>query len=299
MIKEQILVADHRKVGLQSSRDRGLFQTIGDALRERPLARHRADAGSHLAEVIEATPDFVFTADEEGHLLYCNRAARGALGISEENVLNIHLTDIYPEQARTRVLGEGVFTAILDGVWSGETSILTQTGREIPVSLVIVAPLASDGHSEFLSIVARDISATKKAQTTLLENERFYRRIVQAANMGIWIIDSSNRTSFVNPRMAKLLGCEPDEIVGKPIVSFMDEEGIARAEAQREAILRGVDESQDYKLLRKDGAELWVRLCTSPLFDEEEQFLGTLALVTECTGLKRRIEHVESWVGVR
>ena len=297
MIKEEHLVAEHKKVGAQFVRDRGLFQTIGDVLRERPLARHRTD--SYLAQVVEATPDFVFTADEEGHLLYCNRAARRTLGIGEEDVPNIHLTDIYPEETRARVLGEGIFTAILDGVWSGETAILTRTGREIPVSLVIVAPLAADGHSEFLSIVARDISASKQAQTTVLENERFYRRMVQTANMGIWIIDSRNRTSFVNPKMAKLLGCEVDEIVGKPIMSFMDDEGIALANAQRDAILKGVDESQDYKLIRKDGSELWVRLCTSPLFDEEEQFLGTLAFVTECTGFKRRIEHVENWVGVR
>jgi PAS domain S-box-containing protein len=299
MIKEQILVADHNKFSRQPFRDRGLLQTLGDALRERPLASRRTETGGHLAKVIEATPDFVFTADEEGHLLYCNRAARGALGIGEERVPNIHLTDIYPEQARTRVLGEGVFTAILDGVWSGETTILSQTGREIPVSLVIVAPLATDGHSEFLSIVARDISASKQTQTKLEENERFYRRMVQTANVGIWVVDSKNRTSFVNSKMAKLLGCEPNEIVGKPIVSFMDEEGIALADAQREALLHGVDDSQDSKLLRKDGSELWVRLSTSPLFDDEEQFLGTLAFVTECTGLRRRIEHVENWVGVR
>jgi two-component system sensor histidine kinase/response regulator len=299
MIKEQILIADHKKFSAQTSRDRGLLQTLGAAWRERPSARHRTGATSHLVDVMEATPDFVFTADEDGHLLYCNRSARGALGISEESVPNIHLTDIYPEQARTRVLGEGVFTAILDGVWTGETTIVSKTGREIPVSLVIVAPLATDGHSEFLSIVARDISASKQKQTKLEEDERFYRRIVQTANMGMWVIDSKNRTSFVNSKMAKLLGCEPDEIVGKPIVAFMDEEGIALADAQREVILNGVDESQDYKLIRKDGSELWVRLCTSPLFDEEEQFMGTLAFVTECGGLRRRIEQVKNWVGVR
>ena len=299
MIKEQILIADHKKFSIQPLKDRGLLQTLGDALRERPLARHRTEAGSHLAQVVEATPDFVFTAGEDGHLLYCNRAARGALGIGEESVQNIHLTDIYPEQARTRILGEGVFTAILDGVWSGESTILTQTGREIPVSLVIVAPLATGGHSEFLSIVARDISATKETQMRLDESERFYRRMVQTANVGIWVIDPKNEIRFVNSKMAKFLGYEPNEIVDKPIVSFMDEEGIALADAQRKAILKGVDESKDYKLLRKDGSELWVRLSTSPLFDEEEQFMGTLAFVTESTDLKRRIEHTENWVGVR
>jgi PAS domain S-box-containing protein len=253
----------------------------------------------HFVEIVEATTDFVFTADEAGHLLYCNPTARRILGIAGEEISKVHLADLYPAPARTHILGEGIFSAILDGVWSGETALVTRAGREIPVSQVIVAPLASDERCEFLSVIARDISEKKQAEMALRESEQFYRHLVEAANLGIWIIDPENRTRFVNPKMAKLLRCSADEIVGKPIVSFMDAEGIALADAQREAIRRGVAESQDYKLRRQDGEELWVRLATSPLFDAQEQFTGTLALVTECAGLKRRIESAEQWVGIR
>ena len=244
---------------------------IGDALKERPAARRPADVESHLMEIIEATTDFVFTADEAGHLLYCNPATQRILGIDGDEISEVHLADLYPAPAQTHILGEGIFSAILDGVWSGETTLVTRAGREIPVSQVIVAPLATDGRGEFLSVIARDISEKKQAEIALEERERSYRRMVEAANLGIWIIDSGNRTSFGNPKMAKLLRCSAEEIVGKPIVSFMDAEGIALAEAQREAIRRGVEESHDYKLRRRDGAELWVRLSTSPLFDEQEQ----------------------------
>jgi PAS domain S-box-containing protein len=299
MIKEQILGVDHKGISSQPTRDRGLLKMIGDALKERPAARRPADVQSHLTEIIEATTDFVFTADEAGHLLYCNPTAQRILGLGWEEVSKVHLADLYPAQARNHILGEGIFSAILDGVWSGETTLVTRAGREIPVSQVIVAPLATDGRCEFLSVIARDVSEKKQAEVALQESEHFYRRMVEAANLGIWIIDSDNRTSFVNPKMAKLLRCSAEEIVDKPITSFMDAEGIALAEAQREAIRRGVEESQDYKLRRQDGAELWVRLATSPLFDEQEQFIGTLALVTECAGLKRRIESAEQWVGIR
>lgn len=299
MIKEQMLVTNPDRISSRPIRDRGRLSMIAHALRERPLARHRIDPSSHLVELIEATTDFVFTANEEGHLLYCNPTTQRILGIGGEDISKVHLADLYPAQARTHILGEGIFSAILDGVWSDETALVTRAGREIPVSQVIVAPLATDGRCEFLSVIARDISEKRQAEMALRESERFYRRMVEAANIGIWIIDPHNRTRFVNPRMAKLLNCKADEIVGKPIASFMDAEGIALAEAQREAIRRGVEESQDYKLRRQDGAELWVRLSTSPLFDEQEEFLGTLALVTECTELKRRIELAEQWVGVR
>jgi PAS domain S-box-containing protein len=291
MIKEQIL-AGAKPIGSQPTRDRGLFKMLGDALKERAPVRLHANAPSHLAQVIETSPDFVITVDEAGHLLYCNPTTRRTLGLGRGDLSRIHLSELYPAWACTHILGEGIFSAILDGVWSGETALLTRGGREIPVSQVIIAPLAADGRCEFLSIIARDISESKEAEKARQEIATFYRRIVEAANIGIWIIDPENRTRFVNPRMAKLLNCPADEIVGKPIASFMDQEELALAQARREAMRRDDMESQDYKLRRSDGAELWVRLSTSSLFDEQEQFLGTLALVAESTGFKRVSESV-------
>lgn len=145
---------------------------------------------------------------------------------------------------------------------------------------------------EYLSIIARDISEMKRAELALQESERFHRSIVDAADIGIWIIDSENRTRFVNSKMTKLLSCKAEQIIGEPIVSFMDAEGVALAKAQQEALRNGVEALRDFKLCRKDGAELWVRLATSPLFDEHDQFLGTLALVTESTTLRQPVGQI-------
>jgi len=289
MIKEQLLVGA-KPTSSPLVRDRGLFKMLGDAWKEHSPVRLHADSPNHLAQVIETSPDFVFTIDEAGHLLYCNPTTRRTLGLGRGDLSKIHLSELYPARARTHILGEAIFSAILDGAWSGETTLLTRGGREIPVSQVIVAPLASDGRCEFLSVIARDISESKETEKARQEIATFYRRIVEAANIGIWIIDSENRTRFVNPRMEKLLNCPADEIVGKPIASFMDREELALAQARREAMRRDDAESQDYKLRRSDGAELWVRLSTSSLFDEQAQFLGTLALVAESTGFERVAE---------
>jgi PAS domain S-box-containing protein len=287
MIDTQILLTDSQRISSRPQ-DRGRLKLIADALRERPLARRRTDSSSRVVDLIEATTDFVFTADKKGNLLYGNRAVRQILGVGEDaEVSSIHLIDIYSARTRHRVLGEGIFIAILDGVWSGEAALIANDGREIPVSQVMVAPFATEGQCEYLSIIARDISGMKQAERVLRESERFYRQIVQAADIGIWIIDPENCVRFVNSKMKKLLGCQTDEIVGKPIVLFMDAEGIALAEAQRQALSHDIESSRDYKLCRKDGAELWVSIATSPLFDEHDQFQGTLALVTESSALSR------------
>jgi PAS domain S-box-containing protein len=277
-----------------------VLKSIENALREHAMAHRRAETRSHLLEIIEATPDFVLSIDAEGHMLYCNRIARATLGIGEtEDISNIHVADIYPMRERAQVLGEGIFSAVLDGVWSSETALVTRTGREIPVSQVIVAPLASDRRNGFVSIIARDITEIRLAEEVLAESGEFYRHIVEAANIGIWIIDPEDRITYANPKMAKMLACGMDEMIGKPAIAFMDEDGIALAEAHREAIRCGVEESHDIKLRRKNGTELWANLSTSPLFNDREQSIGTLALVTEITELKRRTEQAYQLSGLR
>src|SRR5262249_4441056 len=137
-------------------------------------SRQRSDADDRRLEVlIEATTDFVGIADRHGRALYINRAGRELLGLSgTEDISNRNVADQHPQWARAIVQREGVPTARRDGVWRGETALLTHDGREIPTSQVIVAHRGSDGEVDFFATVARDITEHKRAEqqaTALLE----------------------------------------------------------------------------------------------------------------------------------
>ncbi len=270
MIREQILEG------------RNLLRTILHTPPERVPLRKPAQDWDYWSDIVEAEPDYVLTADLKGHVRYCNPAARRTLGIGAgEDVSRVQLTDVYPSWARARVLGEGILTALLDGVWNGETALLTRAAREVPVSQVILAPLAPESRCDLLTIIARDITETKRAAETLRQSERFYRRIIETANIGIWIEDTESKASFVNGRMANRLGYHADEIVGKPMASFMEAGESASAEAQPLAYGRAGEESRAFRFRCKDGAELRMRVCASPLFDEQEQHTGTLVIIPD------------------
>ncbi len=235
----------------------------------------------------ETTPDLVAALDIEGHIFYLNPAGRRMLGIGDdEEIADECLCDIHPVWASLLVLGDGIETAVLDGMWRGETALLTRDGREIPVSQVIVAHSRPEVEGNFLLTIARDISEIKQAENALSESEQFYRRIVETANMGIWIINPANDVTFANPKMAQLLGYRVEEMVGQPLATFMD--------ADREMLApRASDEAphcsgsakalRDFQLRRRDGATVWANLSTSPLFDREERYTGVLGMVTAIT----------------
>ncbi len=292
MIKQPVgIVETETKVSSRHA-ERTLMRMIGDALREHAWipshANDRAQTQSRLVKMVEATPDFIATIDAQGHVLYCNRAGRKMLGMGgDEDTTHLHIADIYSARTRATVLGEGVFIAILDGVWSGEAALLTRAGREIPVSQVIVAPSDADQPSEFLALIARDVQGMKQAEESLRESERFYRRIAEAARIGIWVIDTENQTSFVNPQMASMLGYSENEMLGKPATDFMFSKAITLPNAPSNVSHFMIEEAHDLTLRRKDGEEVRVSLSPSPLFNEQEQYTGTLAMVTEIAESRR------------
>lgn len=125
---------------------------------------------NRLNAIMEATTDFVATADINGRVLYYNSSFRKMLGISEtEDISTITIPDTHPEWARKLILNEALPTAAQKGVWEGETAFLSRDGREIPASQVIIAHKTSAGEVTYFSTIARDINEIKMLQQKLEE----------------------------------------------------------------------------------------------------------------------------------
>ncbi len=128
------------------------------------LEQARQDA-LRLVAIIEATSDFVTTADTEGRILYYNKAARRMTGIAEhEEVTSLRVSDKRPEWASRVILEEAIPAAIRDGIWQGETALLNGAGQEISVSQVLIAHQGPDGKVAYLSTIDRDITESKMAE---------------------------------------------------------------------------------------------------------------------------------------
>ena len=52
-------------------------------------------------------------------------------------------------------------------------------------------------------------------------SEGRYRRLVETAGEGIWVIDRSGKTTYANPRLGELLGMHPHELLGMSFKNFL------------------------------------------------------------------------------
>lgn len=121
----------------------------------------------------------------------------------------------------------------------------------------------------------------------LRRSEERYRRIVDTAQEGIWVIDDSGRTLFVNKRMTEILRAPESEIVGRSVGDFLDESEVSKLPGILERRQSGVREQYDMRLRRTDGTELWAIVSGTPVYDEQGRFLGSMGLLTDISERKR------------
>jgi PAS domain S-box-containing protein len=124
-----------------------------------------------------------------------------------------------------------------------------------------------------------------KKEQKLRESEENYRRIVETAYEGIWVLDRHFRIIQVNDRMADMLGYQPPEICGRLITDFIHMDDLPDHEYHASVRRIGIKDRYERRYLRKDGTWLWALVSATPVFNDE--FVGSFAMVTDISERKR------------
>ncbi|HLP80810.1 MAG TPA: PAS domain S-box protein, partial [Nitrosomonas sp.] len=148
-------------------------------------------------------------------------------------------------------------------------------------------------HHELISYdgLIQDITERKLAEEALRESEEHYRRIIDTAYEGIWVVDETYRTTFVNARMMEMLGYTADEILGKRVDAFLYETD-QTGDRQNDQHLHRVGGQQERRFRRKDGSELWALVSAKPILDSKNVFKGSFAMFSDITERKRAEELI-------
>ena len=132
----------------------------------------------------------------------------------------------------------------------------------------------------------RIVVAKRNADQALKESEEQNRRIIETAHEGIWAVNEHFVTTFVNDRMAAMLRCTVDEILGKTIQSFMSEEDLAENQSKLRQWVEGQPDSYELRFLVKDGSTRTFNVSATPLTGDDGSFQGSFAMLTDITDRK-------------
>ena len=120
------------------------------------------ESRTRLADILEATSDFVAIFDPDLRITYLNASGRRLLGLAEmASVTNTSLNNYLSDWSLKKLRDEAWKAVSEKGIWEGETALLGKTGKEIPVSQVVIGHRDSNNNLRFLSTIARDIRDRK------------------------------------------------------------------------------------------------------------------------------------------
>jgi PAS domain S-box-containing protein len=176
---------------------------------------------------------------------------------------------------------------------NAKLGIIIEDGSTIWTDVSAIALPFSNGQ---VVITTRDITESKKAEEKIKESEEKYRTIVETTNEGIIVCDSNFKATYVNNKMADMLGYCPEEIIGKTALDFTDEESAIAVKLKQDIICwHGITEVFEFKFKRKNGSVLWTLVNSKINFDKEGNFTGSLSMFTDITERKKAAESLANY----
>jgi PAS domain S-box-containing protein len=259
-------------------------QQIGE-LESENAQRKRAEAElARLTAIIENTSDFVSTAKPDRQITYVNTAGKAMTGWTDEGEDSTkRIPDCHPGWAFKIIKNEGIPAAIKNGIWEGETAILTADGTELPVSQVIMSHKSPDGDVEYLSTIIRDISRSKRTEEQLRQSEEKYRSIFENIQDVYYEASLDGEFLEISPSAENLFKYKRKELIGHLLydIYFYPEEAEGLIENTLE---KGSIYEYEFLLKDKDGLQ---RACsaTSVLVKDNHgnpvKLIGTIRDISE------------------
>ncbi len=125
---------------------------------------------------------------------------------------------------------------------------------EIVMSRELNAPQYGAGDERVSPSV--EIAEAKPGEETLREEGSAFRALVEQEVAGIYIVAGDGMVAYVNPYIARGLGYEPAQVVGRPMFEFIADSEKAAVSKRFAAQKAGRERLSEFNstLLRRDGA---------------------------------------------
>jgi PAS domain S-box-containing protein len=247
---------------------------------ERKLAEDALrESEENWRSLTEYSPDYIMLLDRDASILFVNHTLPE---LSREQVIGTSFYDYALPEYR-QVTQECFERALKTGQADRFESVYVDEDGNRTVFESHVGPVMRAGTVWGLTVRSTDITERRRAEEAVRQSEKEYRHLLDALQEGIWVIDQDANTTFVNPRMAEMLGYTVEEMQGQHLYSFMDERGIKITERNLERREQGIQEQHDFEFLRKDGSRIYTLLETSPIFDDEGNYAGGIAGIQDIT----------------
>jgi PAS domain S-box-containing protein len=241
-----------------------------------------------LQTVIDINPHPMFIKDRQDNFLLVNQAFADFYGLTVEDIVGKTNTEFHFNNAEVKKFLREDRTVLetLQPQIDFETRITSPIGAVHYFQIIKKSFLSSDGQAQLVVGVGTDITERKLVEDALRESEQRYRLLIEGMNDGVILVDENGMLSYVNEKLAEMLGYSPSEMIGHHKSEFLDDANLKIVEEQTVRRRRGESGSYELALKKKNGQHLLTIASGTPIQGEDDSFKGSFKVITDITALK-------------
>jgi PAS domain S-box-containing protein len=247
-------------------------------------ARKHAEENLLLTQFsLDSALDAAYWIRPDGSFAYVNRAACAMLGYSIDEVLNLNVEDIFVEIA---LVGWADLYENIKETGSLQVEMTSRRKDDPPFLVDMSATYLDYSGREYVFAFIRDLTARKQIESELQQQRDFALQVMETMAQGLVVVSAQGAFEYVNPAFARLVNFSPFDIVGhRPaeVVTEADMPIVEDAFAERPP---NQVHTAEFRLLRKDGQEVYVMAISAPRF-KNGVYQGLIAVFTDLTERKQ------------
>lgn len=254
------------------------------------------DSEEQFQATVRSSGQAVAVVEGDGTVRFISPSMEALLGWSDDEVKGHHLSAVM-HPADLPLLTDSWNTLLSDemSTISLETRVKTKRGEWRWFRVVASNQMRVPGiHGIVLN--CEDIQERRRMAEALRASQTRYRRLLETTQEGIWTTDECDRTTFVNDRLAAMLGYARHEMLGKKPEAFMQAEDVEPYKRRMEKRVAGAVENYEHRFVRSDGSIMWARIAASPIYDDDGTYVGSFGMVQDITEEKRNRAALEDAV---
>jgi PAS domain S-box-containing protein len=260
---------------------------VRDITARRALEREQSENLQFHRTLIETLPNPLYYEDQEGHILGCNQALQGFLGLPLQQILGKHAEELLPEvETRWPEPSEQAASGRLDVHEAAFQR--TQPDGRIQHVIFRKAPYfrAQGGTAGYVATLL-DVTRLKETEQALRRNESLFSAIHRHVVDLIAIIDSEGHRLYNSPSYRFVLGYSEAEMAAHSALDLLHPEDVERVSTALRGLMAGrATQGLEYRLRHKDGQWLHFESTAALIPDADGGAMRALVVARNVTERK-------------
>ena len=248
--------------------------------------------------LVEGARDYaIFMLNPDGVVISWNDGAERIKGYRADEIIGRHFSVFYTQEALDAGWpAEELRRARTLGRFEDEGWRVRKDGGLFWANVVITAIRDADGELRGYSKITRDLSERRRNERNLAESEENLRLLIEGVkDHAIFGLDATGRVRDWNAGAERVLGFRRDEVVGRHVSIFFNEEDVAAGKPQREldaARDSGYAEAVGWRV-KADGTSLWADVTLTALRERDGSLRGFVQIIRDLSE-RQRVHELES-----